>query len=96
MRILASSHGTRPALPGASKSALSQRAVVPKAAPSADAKAEAAAAGDVDGGGDNVVATSSSSDATSSAPRCALAAVGLAASLILVRRGDCDLSSGGH
>ena len=84
MRILASGHGTSPALPGTSKSAPSQRAAVPKAAPGA-AKTEAAGIG-----GD--VATSS--DATSSAQRCALAAAGLAASFILVRRGDRDLRTG--
>ena len=82
MRTLASSHCSRPSLPGASKSAQSQRAVAPKAAP--DGKAKAAGAGvadDVDG-------APSSSDATSPAQRRALAAAGLAASLIMVRRHD--------
>jgi len=86
MRILASSRGTRPALPGASKSAPSQRAVAPKAAPNANGKTEAAA-----GAAD--VGVAPSSDATSSAQRRALAAAGLAASIIMVRREYRDLSS---
>ena len=87
MRILASSRGTSSALPAASMPAQSQRAVVPKAAPNANARTTEAAGVDAVG-----VAPSSE---TSSAQRRALAAAGLAASLIMVRREDRDLSTDG-
>jgi hypothetical protein len=95
MRILAASHGTRPTFPGASKSAPPQRAGVLKAAPKANAKvAVAAADGDDAGGIATSSSSSSSSDATSSVQRCALAAAGLAASLIMVRRANSILRTG--
>ena len=73
MRILGPSRASaRPAHPGASKSAQSQRAV---AAEATNAKAKAA----------TDVATSSDT-ATSSAQRGALAATAIAASLIMVRK----------
>ena len=93
MRISAASHrGMRPTLlPSASrKSASNAGAAIPRAATKANAKTAA----DADQNDDDVVVVTS--DAASSTQRCALAAAGLAASLIMVRRVDCYPSRGGR